>query len=100
MIICVEGCLGIGKSTLVKQCAEQLPYIPFYEDVMTNPFLLDFYQQQKDYAMHVQYTFLMLQDRKFRAALKQAGVQQNVRPGCSLKKWEPRPFVTFLPSKV
>jgi deoxyguanosine kinase len=69
MLICVEGCLGVGKSTLVQRCAERLKCAPFFEEVAANPFLLDFYREKR-YAMHVQYTFLMLQERRFRAAIE------------------------------
>jgi deoxyadenosine/deoxycytidine kinase len=72
MLICVEGCLGVGKSTLVQRFAEQMPCTPFYEEVAANPFLLDFYREQKRYALHVQYTFLLLQERQFRAATQRA----------------------------
>jgi deoxyguanosine kinase len=73
MLICIEGCLGVGKSSLVQRFAQQLPCIPFYEEVSANPFLLDFYHNPKQYALHVQYTFLLLQERQFRAALTRAG---------------------------
>jgi deoxyadenosine/deoxycytidine kinase len=80
MLICIEGCLGIGKTTLVQRYAEQVPSIPLYEEVANNPFLLDFYRDQERYALHVQYTFLLLQDRLFRSAIEQAGKGGNNAP--------------------
>jgi len=71
-LICVEGCLGVGKSTLVQRFAERSLCAPFYEEVEANPFLLDFYRSPKQYAVHVQYTFLLLQERQFRAAVQRA----------------------------
>jgi deoxyadenosine/deoxycytidine kinase len=62
----------VRKSTLVQRFAEQLPCAPFYEEVTANPFLLDFYRSPKQYAVHVQYTFLLLQERQFRAAVTRA----------------------------
>src|SRR5205823_3071780 len=82
MLICVEGCLGVGKSTLVQRLAEQMPCVPFYEEVVANPFLLDFYRDPKRYAPHVQYAFLFLQERQFRAATQRA--KSNI--GASDKK--------------
>ena len=72
MLICVEGCLGVGKSTLVQRFAERVPCTTFFEEVAANPFLLDFYRSPQHYAVHVQYTFLLLQDRQFRAAVERA----------------------------
>ncbi len=72
MIISVEGCLGVGKSTLVRRVAERTPCTPVFEEVTANPFLRDFYRAQKQYAPHVQFTFLLLQERLFRTALELA----------------------------
>jgi deoxyguanosine kinase len=80
MLICIEGCLGVGKTTLVQRYAEHVPSIAFYEDVANNPFLLDFYRDQERYALHVQYTFLLLQDRLFRSAIEQAGKGSSNAP--------------------
>jgi deoxyguanosine kinase len=71
-LICIEGVLGVGKTTLVQRCAERLPCVPFYEEVENNPFLPDFYHHPKQSAIHVQYTFLLLQERMFRAAVARA----------------------------
>lgn len=37
MLICVEGCLGVGKSTLVRLCAQVLYCQPIYEEAERNP---------------------------------------------------------------
>ena len=73
MLMSIEGCLGVGKTSLVQRSAEHVPCIPVYEDVANNPFLADFYKDQERYALHVQYTFLFLQERLFRSAAEQAG---------------------------
>ena len=83
-LICIEGCLGVGKSTLVQRFAEQLPCAPFYEEVAANPFLLDFYRNPRQYATHMQYTFLLLQERQFRAAFSQA--HSNVEASSNMKE--------------
>jgi deoxyadenosine/deoxycytidine kinase len=41
--------------------------------VTNNPFLSDFYKDQERYALHVQYTFLFLQERLFRSAASLSG---------------------------
>jgi deoxyguanosine kinase len=80
-IICIEGCLGVGKSSLVQRCAERLNAerlncAPFYEEIALNPFLSDFYRDKR-YAIYAQYTFLMLQERQFRAAIEYAKQGNN-----------------------
>ncbi len=77
MLICVEGCLGVGKTTLVQQCAHLLRCHAVYEEAERNPFLDDFYhaRDRKQLAEHVQYTFLFLQDWQLRQA--QALAQQG-----------------------
>lgn len=74
MLICVEGCLGVGKSTLVRLMAQMLPCFPVYEEAERNPFLADFYHpnERKHLAEHVQYTFLFLQEWQLHTALTQA----------------------------
>jgi deoxyguanosine kinase len=74
-LICIEGVLGVGKTTLLDRLKDKLPCTPFYEEVEANPFLPDFYHHPKQYAIHVQYTFLLLQERRFRAALEHVGGQ-------------------------
>lgn len=68
MLVCIEGCIGVGKSTLVEKLLYLLQGKPFYEEVDTNPFLLDLYQDPTRYPLHVQGTFLFLQDRQMRQA--------------------------------
>jgi deoxyadenosine/deoxycytidine kinase len=77
MIISIEGCLGVVKTTLVQRYAEHVPCLPLYEEITNNPFLLDFYHDQERYAIHVQYTFLLLQERLFRSAIEMAGKKRS-----------------------
>ena len=70
MLICVEGCIGVGKSTLVEGLAHLVECLPVYEEFDNNPFLYDFYQDPLSYALHVQYTFLLLQERQIRKGLE------------------------------
>lgn len=72
MLICIEGCLGVGKTTLVRMCAQILHCQPVYENAEINPFLDAFYRtRERDrhtLAEHVQYTFLFLQEWQMRQA--------------------------------
>src|SRR5713226_3920417 len=71
MLMSIEGCIGVGKSTLAMFCSQLLACQTVYEDVAKNPFLEDFYfaQDKSTFAKHVQYTFLFLQERQLRQAL-------------------------------
>jgi deoxyguanosine kinase len=97
MLICIEGCLGVGKTTLVQRFAERMPCTALYEDVANNPFLQDFYQDQQRYALHVQYTFLLLQDRLFRSAIELAGKGNT---SVSTRKSKQRPLTSQEPSST
>ncbi|MBO0777664.1 MAG: deoxynucleoside kinase [Ktedonobacteraceae bacterium] len=78
MLICVEGCLGVGKSTLVQRVTERIASASFYEEVAVNPFLRDFYRDASHYALHAQYTFLLLQARRYQEALTYVGKDRTV----------------------
>jgi deoxyadenosine/deoxycytidine kinase len=54
----VAGNIGVGKSTLVKIMHERLGWEPFYEAVVENPFLADFYADMPRWAFHSQAFFL------------------------------------------
>ena len=42
-LICVEGNISAGKSTLCKELAERLDYELFLEPVLTNPYIERYY---------------------------------------------------------
>jgi deoxyadenosine/deoxycytidine kinase len=54
----IAGNIGVGKSTLVKILHERLGWEPFYEAVVDNPYLADFYQDMPRWAFHSQMFFL------------------------------------------
>lgn len=56
--IAVAGNIGVGKSTLVTLLCERLGWQPFYEPVVENPYLSDFYHDMKTWAFHSQIFFL------------------------------------------
>jgi deoxyadenosine/deoxycytidine kinase len=57
--IAVEGPIGVGKTSLVKFLAEELGGSTLLEDVAGNPFLANFYADQKKYALQTQLFFLL-----------------------------------------
>lgn len=56
--IVVAGNIGAGKSTLVNLLAEHLGFMAYFEPVLENPFLKDFYSNMKRWAFQSQLFFL------------------------------------------
>jgi len=56
--VAVAGNIGVGKSTLVTMLSERLGWQPFYEPVVENPYLADFYNDMRAWAFHSQIFFL------------------------------------------
>lgn len=54
----VAGNIGVGKSTLVKIMHERMGWEPFYEAVVDNPYLADFYGDMPRWAFQSQMFFL------------------------------------------
>ncbi|MFQ5498384.1 MAG: deoxynucleoside kinase [Candidatus Zixiibacteriota bacterium] len=57
--IAVEGVIGAGKTSFTTLLAEQLGAEPLYEEVLENPFLVDFYKSRKRHAFSCQLFFLI-----------------------------------------
>lgn len=56
--IIVAGNIGVGKSSLVELLCRRLGWQPFYEAVVDNPYLADFYADMSRWAFHSQIFFL------------------------------------------
>jgi len=54
----IAGNIGVGKSTLAKILYERLGWEPFYEAVVDNPYLADFYADMPRWAFQSQMFFL------------------------------------------
>ena len=57
--IVVEGPIGVGKTTLAKKIAHSLHYELMLETFSDNPFLINFYKNQKEFALATQLQFLL-----------------------------------------
>jgi deoxyadenosine/deoxycytidine kinase len=64
--IAVAGNIGVGKSTLVQMLCERLGWEPFFEGVVENPYLADFYRDMQTWAFHSQVFFLSRRLRDLR----------------------------------
>jgi deoxyadenosine/deoxycytidine kinase len=56
--IIVAGNIGVGKSTLVTLLSRKLGWAPFFEPVVENPYLTDFYQDMNAWGFQSQVFFL------------------------------------------
>ena len=74
-IICVDGVVGVGKSTLGKLIAEKYSMIFFEEPVVNNPILDKFYYDKKRYSFPLQIFFL---NKRFKAMKEAAKINKCV----------------------
>ncbi len=56
--IAIAGNIGVGKSTLVNLLSARLGWEPFFEGVVDNPYLADFYADMNAWAFQSQIFFL------------------------------------------
>ncbi len=54
-LICIEGNIGVGKSTLCLQLAKEMGAEAVLEPVLDNPYLEKYYQDPKRYALEMQF---------------------------------------------
>lgn len=57
--IAIEGPIGVGKTSLAELLGKALGGMIIYEHVDENPFLKDFYEDRKKYALQTQLYFLL-----------------------------------------
>jgi deoxyadenosine/deoxycytidine kinase len=62
--VCVEGPIGVGKTTLARRLAACLRYPTLLEPATENPFLGHFYRQGRRYALATQLYFLLHRARQ------------------------------------
>ena len=68
----IAGNIGVGKTTFTEIVAKRQGWHPFYESVMDNPYLSDFYSDMKRWSFNLQIYFL---HHRFRNHVKMS--QQN-----------------------
>ena len=62
--VAIEGCIGVGKTSLAKLLTERLEAKLILEKFEDNPFLSDFYQNPERYAFQTQLFFLLSRYRQ------------------------------------
>ncbi len=76
--IAVEGCIGVGKTTLARNIASLFNYDVLLEQPEENPFLARFYQDPKSTALPTQLFFLFQRANQLQS-LRQADIFEPVR---------------------
>ncbi|MBN2601020.1 MAG: deoxynucleoside kinase [Candidatus Marinimicrobia bacterium] len=54
----IAGNIGVGKTTMTDIIADRFGWRPFYESVIDNPYLEDFYEDMKRWSFNLQIYFL------------------------------------------
>lgn len=54
----IAGNIGVGKTTMTDIIADRFGWRPFYESVIDNPYLEDFYEDMKRWSFNLQVYFL------------------------------------------
>ncbi len=68
--ICIEGVIGVGKTSLARLLGERLNARVIYEKPEENPFLEDFYRDPRRYAFQTQLFFLLSRYRQQQDSLQ------------------------------
>ena len=58
LFVAIAGNIGAGKTTLTKLLSEKLGWRAYYEKVIDNPYLSDFYDDMNRWSFHLQIFFL------------------------------------------
>lgn len=65
--LALAGNIGVGKTTMTNLLAQRLDWLPWYEPVIENPYLDDFYKNMNRWSFHLQIYFL---SKRFEAQRK------------------------------
>ncbi|MGD9487806.1 MAG: deoxynucleoside kinase [Calditrichaceae bacterium] len=58
LFVAIAGNIGVGKTTLTKMLSEKLGWKAYFEKVIDNPYLSDFYKDMNRWSFHLQVFFL------------------------------------------
>ncbi len=77
MYICVEGVIGVGKTTLARMISDEFDFFSFLEVVEENPFLAKFYEDRERWAFQTQLFFLLSRYSQQSELMKILKAQRN-----------------------
>jgi deoxyguanosine kinase len=78
MLIVVEGCVGIGKSTVAKGLTSIRRSEPLLERFDENPFLKLFYEDPVENAVETEFAFLLLHYHELKALNRKAKMIESI----------------------
>lgn len=78
MLIAVDGCVGVGKSTVAKGLAAYRKCEVLLETFESNPFLSAFYGDPQKYATETEFTFLCLHFHQLRTSMEKVSNREVV----------------------
>lgn len=73
-LIGIAGNIGVGKTTVTEKLAAKLGWRPYFESVIDNPYLDDFYKDMSRWSFHLQIYFLA---HRFRSQKEIADAPQS-----------------------
>ena len=85
MIIAVEGCVGVGKTTVAKRLANFRDKDLLLEDFEQNPFLREFYKSPETTAVETEFCFLLLHYHQVKLKLRDLPKGEIVTDFCLAK---------------
>ena len=79
LYIAIAGNIGVGKTTLTEMLCDRFDWQPFYEKVVENPYLADFYLDMRQWAFQSQIFFLKerLKDHLYIQHLEKTCIQDR-----------------------
>src|SRR5262245_33007768 len=78
MLIAVEGCMGVGKTTVARGLGKLRQSIVLLEDFESNPFLKSFYEDPVQNAIETEFAFPLLHFGQLRKLSDPALASQEV----------------------
>lgn len=78
MLIAIEGCLGVGKTTVAEGLGRLRKSVTLLENFESNPFLTSFYSDPVKYAVETEFSFLLLHFHQLKSVVAAAGAGEVV----------------------